>query len=164
MLYDWLKVCVSVFLNVLNKLTGGKMPPLGSACAIVEKDGLFLVVALPRERIVFPGGFMTWYEQPSQTAEREGREETGLRLRARELLNFYARPSAKLTQLSTIRFIFIAEVLGGELRNNIEGRPLWLSESELRQRMDEDDVDILDAYLRSRQQPATSAYNSSHKD
>ncbi|HEX7737617.1 MAG TPA: NUDIX hydrolase [Ktedonobacteraceae bacterium] len=148
MLYDWLKVCVSVFFNVLNKITGGKLPPLGSACALVEKDGLFLVVKLPRERVVFPGGFMTWYEQPPQTAEREGREETGLQLRAREFLNFYPRPSSKLTKMSNICFVYIAEVIGGELRDNIEGRPCWLNESELRQRMDQDYLLILDDYLR----------------
>lgn len=129
------------------------MPPLGSACALVEQDGLFLAVELPRQRLVFPGGFMTWYEQPAQTAEREGREETGLQLRTLELLNFYPRASSRLTQLSTICFVYIAEVIGGELRDNIEGHPCWLNENELRQRLVQEQVQILDEYLLKRQPP-----------
>ena len=38
MLYNMLKICVSVFFNVLNKLMGGKLPPFGTASVIVEKD------------------------------------------------------------------------------------------------------------------------------
>lgn len=147
MLYDLLKICVSIFFNVLNKFLGGKLPPFGSACALVEKDGLYLVVELPRGRIVFPGGFMTWNEQPRQTAEREGREETGLQLHVLELINVYSAPSPRITQLSTVSFAYRAEVVGGELRKNIEGRPHWLSESELRQRMGPSALRVLDDWL-----------------
>ncbi len=59
MLYDLLKICVSIFFNILNTLLGGKLPPLSSAAVIVEEDNRYLVVELPRGRIVFPGGFMT---------------------------------------------------------------------------------------------------------
>ncbi len=148
MLYDLLKICVSVFFNAVNWLLGGRLPPFGSACVIVEKHGQYLVVELPRKRIVFPGGFMTWREQPMQAAEREGREETGLQLHALTLLNFYSSPSNQFTRLSTIRFVYIAEVIGGQLRDNMECHPFWLSENELRQRMDKNDLNVLDEYLR----------------
>lgn len=157
MLYDLLKICVSISFNVLNKLLGGKLPPFGSACVLVENDGRYLVVELPRGRIVFPGGFMTWNEQPQQTAAREGREETGLQLRVLELISVYSAPSRKFTQLSTVSFAYRAEVIGGELRNNIEGRPHWLSESALRPRMEANALRVLDDCLRKQKRPAQSS-------
>ena len=151
MLYDLLKIGVSIFFNVLNMLLGGKLPPFGSACALVEKDGLYLVVELPRGRIVFPGGFMNWNEQPQQTAEREGREETGLQLRVLELISVYSAPSRRITRLSTVSFAYRAEVVGGDLRKNIEGRPHWLSESELRRRMGPSALRVLDDWQKQKQ-------------
>ena len=157
MLYDLLKMCVSVFFNVLNKLMGGKLPPFGTASVIVEKDGHYLAVELPRGRTVFPGGFMTWQEQPSQAAEREGREETGLQLRALDLVGVYANASKHMTQMSNIGFVYSAEVIGGKMRKTLEGRPRWLDEGELRRRMDTGNLRVLDDYLRKQdRQPASS--------
>ena len=114
---------------------------------IVERAGEYLAVVLPRSRVVFPGGLMLWQEQPQQTAEREGREETGLHLHAIELMKVYSNPTSKMTKLSAITFAYTAEVVGGELCKNAEGRPCWLNESELRQRMLPDYLRILDDYL-----------------
>ena len=131
------------------------MPPLGSASVIVEKDGQYLVVELPRGRTVFPGGFMTWKEQPQQTAEREGLEETGLQLRTLELVGVYTDASDCITRLSNVGFVYTAEVTGGELRKSIEGHPRWLSESELRRRMAAGTIRVLDDYLRKQNRLAT---------
>jgi ADP-ribose pyrophosphatase YjhB (NUDIX family) len=150
MLYDILKKCVGVFFNVFNILVGGRLPPFGSACVIVEENDRYLVVVLPGERIVFPGGFMNWRENPKQAAEREGREETGLILRADHLINYYSCASSHITNMSTISFVFHAEVIGGTLQNNIEGRPTWLDEKELREKMDPAAQHALDDYLRYR--------------
>lgn len=148
MLYDLLKICVSIFFNVLNILMGGRLPPFGTASVIVESEGRYLVVELPRGRMVFPGGFMSWQEQPAQTAEREGREETGLQLRTRDLIGVYTRNTRRFTQMSNISFVYSAEVVGGRLHKTVEGRPRWLSEDELRQRMDTGSLRLLDDYLR----------------
>src|SRR5215475_2897305 len=89
MLYGLLKMVVSVCFNILNKLMGGRLPPFGSAAVIVERDNRFLVIELPGGRLAFPGGFMKWDETPQQTAQREGREETGLHLRIGDLFHVY---------------------------------------------------------------------------
>ena len=154
MLYDILKICVSIFFNLLNRLLGGKLPPFGCACVIVERDGMYLAVKLPRGRTVFPGGFMTWREQPRQAAEREGREETGLLLRATRLIGVYSHASASFIQMSNINFVYQAEVVGGTLRKNIEGQPCWLNENDLRKRLDSGSLHILDDYLQQRAQPS----------
>lgn len=150
MLYDLLKKCVGIFFNMFNLLLGGKLPPFGSACVIVEEDDRYLVVRLPGGRIVFPGGFMTWREDPKHAAEREGHEETGLILQADGLINYYSCPSSHITNMSTISFAFHAHVTGGTLRNNIEGKPIWLDQQEIRQKMEPAALHVLDDYLRYR--------------
>jgi ADP-ribose pyrophosphatase YjhB (NUDIX family) len=159
MLYDLLKRCVCLFFNTLNWLLGGKLPPFGSAAVIVEENDQYLVVELPGGRIVFPGGFMNWREMPKEAAEREGREETGLLLRADDLIGHYMLITHDWSAMSSISFVFHAQIVGGELQKNIEGRPHWLPEQELRARMQGHNQTILDDYLRyraRRQQPAAT--------
>ena len=118
---------------------------------MVEKDEKFLVIELPHGRTTFPGGFMSWNEKPHQSAEREGYEETGLTLHTTELIGFYSHASANLTQMSSVCFAYVAEIVEGELRQNAEGNPCWLSEAELRPRLAPVTIKILDDYLRMRQ-------------
>ncbi len=151
MLYDLFKSGTSVFFHLLNKLLGGRLPPFGSACAVVEKDGKFLAIELPHERTTFPGGFMSWSEKPRQSAEREGYEETGFALRATKLIGVYSHASATMTQMSNVCFAFMAEIVEGELHQNVEGTPCWLSEAELRTRLASITITILDDYLCLRQ-------------
>ena len=155
MLYDLLKKCVSIFFNLLNRVLGGKLPPFGSACVIVEKEHQFLVVELPGERIVFPGGFMNWSELPNEAAEREGYEETGLQLKAGELVGYYPCVTNSWMAMSNISFVFAAEVVGGELMPNAEGTPRWMSEEELRSHLSSHALGILNDYQKRRFQHNT---------
>ena len=161
MLYDLRKKLVSVCFNLLNKLLGGGLPPFGSVAVIVEQDNRFLMVELPRGKLVFPGGFMKWDETPTQAALREGKEETGLDLRIGHLINIQSRPSRTLFRMSTVCFIYRAEVVGGKLRKNIEGRPLWMTEEQIRAHFRQETLGVLDDYLRYRQlyrDPITSEW------
>jgi ADP-ribose pyrophosphatase YjhB (NUDIX family) len=142
---------VSICFNLLNKLLGGSLPPFGSAGVVIEQDDHYLMVELPRGRLVFPGGFMKWHETPEQTARREGYEETGLDLRIGQLINIYHRSSTSLFRMSNICFVYHAEVVGGELRKNIEGKPQWLTEDEIRAHFGEHTQQVLEDYLRYRQ-------------
>lgn len=150
MLYDLLKKCVSIFFNLFNKILGGKLPPFGSACVIVESHNRYLVVELPHNRVVFPGGFMNWRETPQQAAEREGREETGLLLQADDLVGYYPCISDSMTNMSTISFVYHAEIVGGALQMNIEGQPRWIHEEDLRPLLSPHSQHILDDYLKYR--------------
>jgi ADP-ribose pyrophosphatase YjhB (NUDIX family) len=151
MLYGLLKMIVSVCFNILNKVLGGRLPPFGSAAVIVERDGHFLVIELPGGRLAFPGGFMRWEEIPEQAALREGKEETGLDLRIDRLFNVYSHTKMGIFKMSTICFVYQAEVVGGQLRDNKEGKPRWATEAELRAHFGEHTLGILGDYLRSRQ-------------
>ncbi len=150
MLYDLLKKCVSIFFNLLNVLLGGKLPPFGTASVVVERNDYYLVVELPKNRMVFPGGFMDWREHPIQAAVREGKEETGLQLQAGDLIGYYPTVSDSWTNMSNISFVYQAQVVGGTLQTNAEGKPCWLHETELRKRMSEHSLHILNDYLRYR--------------
>ena len=52
--------------------------------------------------------------------------------------------------MSTVSCVYAAEVIGGVLRNSVEGRPCWLDEEELRKRLSPHSRGILEDYLRSR--------------
>jgi ADP-ribose pyrophosphatase YjhB (NUDIX family) len=156
MLYGLLKMIVSLCFNLLNKLLGGSLPPFGSAAVLVEQDDRYLVIELPGGHLAFPGGFMKWDETPAQTAQREGKEETGLDLRIGHLINIYPRASRSLFKMSNICFVYLAEVVGGELHKNIEGKPRWVTENEIRTHFGEDTLVVLDDYLEYRSSSLTT--------
>jgi ADP-ribose pyrophosphatase YjhB (NUDIX family) len=158
MLYDLLKRCVSICFNLLNLLLGGKLPPFTSACVIVEENDHYLVVELPGNRVVFPGGFLQHNETPQQGAEREGYEETGLQIRVDDVINYYVFKNSSWYSMSNICFAFHGSVVGGELKNNVEGCPYWLPEKELRPRLGDHSRMILEDYL------AYRAQGCSHKE
>ncbi len=145
--YRALKKSVGIFFNILNVLLKGNLPPFGCVCIVVEQDGHYLVVERPQGSLVFPGGFMRWKELSEQTAQREGKEETGLDLRIGGILGCYTTPSHGFTAMSTITIIHRAEVIGGELRSSIEGRPYWVDEETLRSRVEGHYFIILDEYV-----------------
>jgi len=130
-LYRVFKKLVGVFFNMLNILLNGNLPPFGTVCIIVEQDGQYLVIERPEGPIVFPGGFMRWNELSEQTAQREGKEETGLDLNIGEILVSYTATAINFTTMSTITIVHRGEVIGGELRSSIEGRPYWVDRATL---------------------------------
>jgi ADP-ribose pyrophosphatase YjhB (NUDIX family) len=157
MIYDILKMCVSIFFNILNLVLGGKLPPFGSAAVIVNENNRYLVIELPRGRLAFPGGFMNWRENPQQAAEREGKEETGLDLQINDLIGFYSTANTSWLNMSNLSFVYHAHVVGGELRDNIEGRPFWIAEADLRGRLDKHTLGIFEDYLRYLERQKTFA-------
>ncbi|SRR6266702_157876 len=156
--FRWL---VSVCFNILNLMLGGNLPPLGSASVMVEEQNRYLVVESPDGSIVFPGGFTRWREHPMQTALREAREETGLHLRLGDMVGYYSTISRSFAQMSTLTIIYHAEVVGGELRGSIEGRPHWRSEAELRNEPKFRHEEMLEGYLRYRARHAESGGSGS---
>ena len=147
------KRLVGVCFNILNLLLAGNLPPLGSVCVIVEDQGKYLVVERRGGSLVFPGGFMRWRENPVQTALRECEEETGLQLKVNGLIGCSSNISENFTRMSSLTVIYEAEVIGGELKRSIEGRPRWVEESDLRMRVYKKQRGILDRFLYYREQP-----------
>ncbi len=69
---------------------------------------------------------MRWNELSAQTAQREGKEETGLDLHIGEIIGSYTTTAESFTTMSTITIVHRGEVIGGELCSSIEGRPYWV--------------------------------------
>ena len=149
--YRILRWLVPVCFNILNGLLAGNLPPLGSSSVIVEDQGRFLLVRLPRGGLVLPGGFMRWHERPDETAQRECKEETGLDVQMLDTIGIYSSTSNGLDRMSTLSVVFVGEVTGGTLRSSIEGRPCWLDEADVRKRLDKHYVNMLEDYFAYRQ-------------
>jgi ADP-ribose pyrophosphatase YjhB (NUDIX family) len=135
-----------ICFNVLNVLLLGNLPPLGNACMVVEDQGRFLLLQRPEGMIVFPGGFIRWREYPEEAALREVREETGIEVRLLDTIGIYATKSSSLFRLSTLTIAFAGEVVGGLLKSSVEGRPYWMDEAEMRQRLARNYNGILEDY------------------
>jgi ADP-ribose pyrophosphatase YjhB (NUDIX family) len=147
-----LKSSVGIFFNFLNLLLMGNLPPLGCVSLIVQHQDKFLIIERPEGGYVFPGGFMRWREHPTQTALREGMEETGLKLKVIELIGCGSNSSERLTRMSTLTVIYYAAVVEGELRNSIEGRVSWQDEAELLEKILPQQRGIFEHFLNYREQ------------
>ncbi|GAC1343889.1 MAG: hypothetical protein NVS2B12_40320 [Ktedonobacteraceae bacterium] len=137
-----------MFFNVLNFLMAGNLPPFGCVCVVVEREEQFLVVELADGRVVFPGGFMRWHESPEETLGREGREETGLLIRAVNMIGYYPHVTNRLDQMSTLTLVYQGEAVSGTLKKSMEGRPLWIAADALPEKLAPDYHTIFADYLR----------------
>ena len=152
LLYRVFKRLVGVCFNVLNLLLAGNLPPFGSVCVVVEDQGKYLVVERAEGSLVFPGGFMRWRESPVQTIQRECEEETGMHLQVKGLIGCSSTVSENFSRMSTLTVIYQADVVGGELKSSIEGRPSWQDGAELLHRLQQQQKGILEHFLRYREQ------------
>jgi|SRR5581483_3049087 len=150
-LYRTVLGLVPVGFNLLNFLLAGNLPPLGSACVIAEDQGRFVLLKRPGGMIVFPGGFMRWREYPAETARREFREETGLEVRLLDTIGIYPAKSDRFNRLSTLTITLAGEVVGGSLKDSIEGHPCWLDEDEMRERLPKHYTRMLEDYMAYRE-------------
>ena len=151
MLYQALKKIASIFFNVLNFLMAGNLPPFGCVCVIVEREKRFLVVEQTNGSVVFPGGFMRWRELPEQTLRREGQEETGLLIRAQDLIGYYPHVAKSIVQMSTLTLVYRGEAVSGTLKKSMEGDPLWIAADELPGRLAPEYHRIFEDYLTTKQ-------------
>jgi ADP-ribose pyrophosphatase YjhB (NUDIX family) len=122
--------------HILNICLAGNLPPLGAVCVIVEDQGRYLLLKRPGGRLVFPGGFMRWRERPTQAAEREFLEETGLQVALLQLVACYSHTSENALSMSTLTLAFCGQLRGGEMRASVEGHPCWIEESRLLEMID----------------------------
>ena len=108
----------------------GPVPVLRvGAYAVVERDGAVLLarfIGTDPPRWTLPGGGLDHGEDPRDGAVREVEEETGYRVDLRQLLTvepFRAlvdRPDGPVDQ-QAICVVYTAEVVGGELRDEVGG-------------------------------------------
>ncbi|HVB24825.1 MAG TPA: NUDIX hydrolase [Ktedonobacteraceae bacterium] len=149
-LYNAIKMWAAIFFNLLNFLLVGNLPPFGGVSVVVEEQGRYLVIQRPEGYFVFPGGFMRWREHPEKTALRECKEETGLQIQIISLIGCSSTLSSGPSSMSTLSIIFHATVVSGTLRSSIEGKPMWMDEAELHDKLFKKQSNIFENYLAKR--------------
>lgn len=107
--------------------------------AIIVRDGSIVLVKRARAPLLgewsIPGGLLELGESLREGAEREALEETGLRVRATELLGVFERKipdESNRIQYHYVLIDFLCEVLSGELRAGADASDArWFSQSEV---------------------------------
>ncbi len=100
-------------------ICNGYKAPAVAVDAIVEKNGKILLIKRKKEPFkgayALPGGFVECGESCENAVVREVEEETGLKVRVKELLGVYSEPSRD-PRGHVISICYIVEVVGGSLK------------------------------------------------
>jgi 8-oxo-dGTP diphosphatase len=143
--------------NILNLLLRGNLPPFGGVCVIIREHERYLLLEQSHGKVVLPGGFMRWMEDPLEAARRESEEETGLQVRVQDLIGCFSCPSDHYLRMSTLTLVYSAQIVGGRLHQVVEGRPVWCTEAEALQRLEARYRRFLEGYVCYYRQPAEIA-------
>ena len=116
----------------------GRVPQIGVG-AIVEHGGRILLVLRGKPpnagQWAIPGGRLHWGETLQQAAEREILEETGIRIRAGEVIyqfEFIERDEDAEVQFHYVILDLAGEYLGGELQHGDDAADArWVDFNEL---------------------------------
>jgi 8-oxo-dGTP diphosphatase len=100
--------------------------PIGSAALIVRGNRILLArrgVAPSKGYWGLPGGHVEWDESPEDTAEREVKEETGLKVDKLRLFGVYGHPRNHPRQ--AISLVYLAIAHGKEQRGGDADQLQW---------------------------------------
>ena len=105
------------------------VPELNVYSVVRNKAGKFLVLKRHNGIWEFPGGGIERGEVPERAAERETREETGLRVNAKKLI---CTTGATFANKHAVYIVYDSDLKGGKLKisgEHMEGR--WAGRNEL---------------------------------
>jgi 8-oxo-dGTP diphosphatase len=115
----------------LSKFSRNRLPPIPAIAAIVEQDNHLLVLERSDGMgFSLPGGIMRWNESIQDAVKREVWEETGYEVEVMGLFNNYSGPQRD-SRFSSVCMAYTARVLNGKLTASDEGKPMWISCSEV---------------------------------
>lgn len=159
-LYLFLGWVAGLFFNVLSFFIRGNLPPFGSVCLVVRDGERYLCLEHTKGGLALPGGFMRWRERPQETGRRECEEETGMQVRMLDMVACISLPGKSFADMSTLTIVYSAEVIEGNLRPALEGRPGWFTEAEAQRRLRPRYQPLFESYLRYYRQQTTPASSS----
>ena len=108
--------CESLKENFLRQ-PGYATPKVDVRGAVVRENRILLVQERADERWCMPGGWADVGERPSQSVEREVREESGLTVEVRKVVGVYDanRSGIPVEFFHAFKIVFMCEFIGGEL-------------------------------------------------
>lgn len=109
--------------------------PIPTIDAIIEKDRKIVLVKRNKQPFkglwAIPGGHVDYGETVENATIREAEEETGLKIRLKEILGVYSRPDRN-PEKHTMATVFVAEVVGGELKSGSDAADAkWIPIDEI---------------------------------
>ncbi|GAB6112018.1 NUDIX hydrolase [Desulfomicrobium salsuginis] len=101
---------------------GYATPKVDVRAAVVQDGRILLVRETADGKWAMPGGWADVGDRPSETAERETREESGFEVCAKKLVGaFDANRGAKASMFfHAVKLVFLCELLGGDARGSME--------------------------------------------
>ena len=73
-----------------------------------------------------------------------------MQVRMLDMIDCISLPGKSFADMSTLTIVYSAEVVGGSLREALEGHPGWFTETEARQRLRPRYQILFESYLRGR--------------
>lgn len=137
--------------------------PRSTTDVIVEKRGKILLVLRGAEphkgRLALPGGYVNFGENVESAAVREAKEETGLDVRLKCILGVYSDPKREpnYPEYYCVTTIFIAEIIGGELKAGDDAKEARFHDIEKIKKVDMafDHYKIIQDYLKWKENGGT---------
>ncbi|HYL81498.1 MAG TPA: NUDIX hydrolase N-terminal domain-containing protein [Candidatus Acidoferrum sp.] len=98
-------------------------PKVGAEAAVFDPEGRILLVRRSDDGLwCLPCGWVEPNESPEEAAVREAREETGLEVKPRLLVDVFTRkPSMGFGPHTAVAIVYLCEATGGTLRGSHEG-------------------------------------------
>lgn len=109
--------------------------PIPVVDAIIEKNGKTILIKRNKEPFsglwAIPGGHVELGETVEESAIREAEEETGLKIKLKEITGVYSDPKRHPGK-HTIATVFVAEPIDGELKADTDAdEAKWFSLNEI---------------------------------
>ncbi|HCU68417.1 MAG TPA: NUDIX hydrolase [Desulfomicrobium sp.] len=140
---------------------GYATPKVDVRAAVVQDGRILLVRETADGKWAMPGGWADVGDRPSETAERETREESGFEVRARKLVGaFDANRGAKASMFfHAVKLVFLCDLLGGDARPSTETLEVGFFDFDdlpplSEQRTNKRHLDEIRAHLRDPLRPA----------
>jgi len=109
--------------------------PTPTVDAIIEKNDRIVLVKRKNKpfegRLALPGGFVELGETVEHATIREAQEETGLKIKLKEILGVYSNHKRN-PMLHTLAVVFVAYPIGGKLRAGSDAKESkWFNLNEI---------------------------------
>lgn len=121
--------------RIFYVLTAGEWPPFASVAVVVKEGEKYLMIKRRDGRgFSLPGGYIKLHESAEEAAIREAKEETGFEI---ELLGVRSILSGKRksTRVRAVDIVYNGRIIGGQMRNSLEGKCQWVNLHDVRNKM-----------------------------